>query len=104
MVDEAYREVMRPNDPQLKTIVFHPLEVAPINGKEHAGMSTRAPTLIFVSKWVNNRYALLNVCETAHGLNASIKRYRLDSDDHVIFLHIMVSVETLYSGIKVSPL
>lgn len=51
-VDEVSRVVMRPNYPELKTMVFHLREITLADGEIAAIVSTRPPIVIFVVKRV----------------------------------------------------
>lgn len=75
LINEASRVVMRPNDHELKGTVFHYGEVTLADGEAPAVMYSCPPTIIFVVKWVNIMYALLNVCVAVADLQAIMKQY-----------------------------
>lgn len=84
---------MRPNDPDFETTVLHPREVTLAEGEIHVVITTRPPTVIFVAKWVEISYAVLNVCVTASDLKVSIRQCIPERNGRAALLHIFVASE-----------
>lgn len=81
------RVVIRPNDPTLKTTVFHPREMTLTEGDISAILENRPPTIVYVVKWVKMLYTMLNVRVTASNLKAIIRQYMSENDVRVALLH-----------------
>lgn len=108
LIYEASRDVMRPIEPELVPSIFHPREVTVVEGEISAIVATRPPAVIFVVKWVERQYDVLNKCVAALDLETIIRQYISEKDCCAAFsdlyclilLHVLVAAETEYFGLK----